>query len=114
MVRAGNGILFAIAAVLATGSATAADRAQIDRIVAAIHKDTATQSCLRQNAPRFLSINIEDPNALADLVTACLQPGRTFVAIVCDSSDADCRVLAGAAMFFAAREAIENARTSRR
>jgi hypothetical protein len=100
--------------MLAMGSATAADQALIDRIVAAIHKDAATQSCFRRNAPRFRSINIDDPNALADLVTACAPAGRAFIAAECDSRDAECRVVAGAAMFFAAREAIKKARTSRR
>jgi hypothetical protein len=109
-----SGILFVISAVFAMRSAAAADQAQMDRIVAAVHKDAATQSCLRRNAPHFQSIDIDDPNALADLVTACAQVARAFVAAQCASQDADCRAQAGAAMLVAAREAIEKARASRR
>ena len=109
-----SGILFVISAVFAMRSAAAADQAQMDRIVAAVHKDAATQSCLRRNAPHFQSIDIDDPNALADLVTACAQVARAFVAAQCASQDADCRAQAGVAMLVAAREAIEKARASRR
>jgi hypothetical protein len=85
-------------------------RAQVDRVVTDIRKNTAVQACFRRNAPRFRSGNITDPDALADLVSACAGVGRAFIAKECDSHDANCRVMTGMAMFFVAQEAVVKAR----
>jgi hypothetical protein len=87
--------------------------AEADRIVGDALRNPAIQACYQRNAPRFRTVDPEDPNALADLVTACASEGKAFVKSECGPRDSTCRVAAGAAMFFIARDAVMKARSGR-